>query len=72
MPEENQAQDTAPKNATEIIEDLSMAVCNLCHAATLMPGSKEQKTFLAKSMALAEPFTPQVEDNHDDEPKTES
>lgn len=56
-----------PATLEEAVEDLSMAICKLTYAVTLMPGTKEHKDALAKAMALAEPYTPQLEDNHDDE-----
>jgi len=53
-------------SAAQIIEDLSMSICKLSHAASLIPGTKEHQRIVAEAMALAEPYTPQVEDNEDD------
>lgn len=76
MNQQATAETQAPENVTDLhkpatleqaVEDLSMAVCKLTYAVTLMPGTKEHKEALAKAMALAEPYTPQLEDNNDDE-----
>jgi len=71
MPEEtNQTEETSNEveavTCENAIQDLSMAICKLNYAVTLLPGSKEQRQVLAEANELAEPYTPQLEDNQDD------
>lgn len=59
--------ETVKPPVIDPIDVLAMSICKLAYAVTLQPGTKERKEALAKAVALAEPYTPQLEDNHDDE-----